>query len=86
MLTVTLKSKPNDTSTVTVSYAGEHLVYAFPHDSPSESVTRACGFAEFVGRASQPWDRPQWIGDGVRVCASSRLSQAGPLTWRASCT
>lgn len=51
MLTVTLKSKPNDTSTVTISYAGEHLVYAFPHDSPSESVTRACGFAEFVARS-----------------------------------
>lgn len=52
MLTVNLKSKPNDTSTVTISYAGEHLVYAFPHDSPSESVTRACGFAEIVARSN----------------------------------
>jgi peroxiredoxin len=52
MLTVTFKSKPNDTSTVTVSYASEHLVYAFPHDSPSESVIRACGFAEVVARSN----------------------------------
>ena len=52
MLIVTLKSKPNDTPTVTVTYASESLVYAFPHDSPAESVTRACMFAELAARSN----------------------------------
>lgn len=50
MLTVTIKIPPNDTSTVTVSHAtaGTFAVFAFPHERPSESATRANCFAEDV--------------------------------------
>jgi hypothetical protein len=53
MLTVTLKSPPNDTSTVTVTHAAARtlVVYSFPDDSPAESVTRAVSFAEDVARS-----------------------------------
>ena len=54
MLTVTIKIPPNDTSTVTVSHvtAGTFAVFAFPHERPSESATRANCFAEDMARVA----------------------------------